>query len=379
MSDLEQDGGARQGGDVAASEEHRRGCLVRRFHPIYNPADLTRAIHELRGGASDVTDGLDDGGWDAAPVSVSLASEDVHRLRALERVAADRRGHQRRSIVGSPAMARRIEALSTAMPHFAPALDLVARAALVSARTASPIRLPPILLLGEPGIGKSYTVRRLAEAIGADFSVIAANITDAFRLRGLNTAWRGARMGRIAEALLGAATAPVILVDEFDKAVGDHIQRPYDVWHSLLERENAATFQDDFLEIDLRADHISWFASANDVSALPASIVDRMLVIEIPAPSPEQIAVIVASMYAACRAALGGALPEMLPPPAAAELARHSPRHISRLLDLAVGYAAAGGRMALNADDVRHAQHLADAGGRIGLRGPVGFTARRAR
>ena len=58
-------------------------------------------------------------------------------------------------------MVARIAALSEAIPHFAPAIDLMARAELVSSRTATPLRLPPILLLGEPGIGKSYALRRL--------------------------------------------------------------------------------------------------------------------------------------------------------------------------------------------------------------------------
>ena len=312
MSDKSQGGGPRRRTDVAGCDDHRRNCLLRRFHPVYDPAELTRAINDIRASSSGLMEASDNSPWDAAPTSLNLTSEDAHRLRVLERVASDRRGHQRRSILGSSAMAQRIKALSAAMSHFGPAVDLVARAALVSWRTATPLRLPPILLLGEPGIGKSYALRHLAQAIGADFSLIQANTTDPFRLRGMNTAWRGAKPGLVAEILLGSSTAPIVLVDEFDKAVGGQLERPYDVWHSLLERENAAVFKDDFLEIELRADHITWFASANDVSDIPTSILDRLLVIEIAAPTREQIRTIVASIYAACRASYGHALPERM-------------------------------------------------------------------
>ena len=156
MSDKSQGGGPRRGTDDAGGDDHRRNCLLRRFHPVYDPSELTR-IHEIRASSSHSMEAPDDNPWDAAPTSLNLTSEDAHRLRVLERIASDRRWHQRRSIVGSSAMAQRIETLSAAMPHFAPAIDLVARAVLVSARPAMPLRLPPILLLGEPGLGKSST------------------------------------------------------------------------------------------------------------------------------------------------------------------------------------------------------------------------------
>jgi ATP-dependent Lon protease len=269
-------------------------------------------------------------------------------------------------------MVHRIEALSAAMPHFAPAIDLVARAALVSARTSMPLRVPPILLLGEPGIGKTYTLRRLAEAIGADFSLVGVNITDAFLLRGLNTAWRGAKMGRVAEILLGATTAPVILADEFDKAVGDQIHRPYDTWYSLLDPENSAAFKDDYLQMHLHADQIIWVASANDLSPIPTSILDRFLILEIPKPDYDQLRRIVTSVYSSSRQAYGGAVAEHLSEELVHELAKHNPRRLGMLIDLAVGFAAADGRRSLSVDDVRRAERLA--GGKDnGFRRRVGF------
>ena len=222
-------------------------------------------------------------------------------------------------------------------------------------------------------------MRALAGAIGAEFSLVAANITDSFRLRGLPVAYRGAKMGRISEILLGASATPVVLVDEIDKAIGDTGGRgdgPYDSWHSLLERENAKAFRDDYLEVDVRADQVLWFATANDVSGLPASIVDRFLIVDIPAPSRDQLGGIVVSIYSKCRDAYGGALPEQLAKDVVDELARHNSRRIGRMLDLAVGFAVAAGRRDVTVADVRAADRLAGdtLSVRAGFRGEVGFT-----
>lgn len=330
------------------------------FHRIYDPEALAQAIRLLAGDASDPDDFSTEGSAVDSP-------EDRNRLQWLRRIAADPRGPRRRSIVGSPVMMQRIASLSAAMPHFAPAIDLIARAALVSTRTATPLRLPPVLLLGEAGCGKSYTGRCLAEAIGGDgfdrnaFALLSCNMMDQFRLRGQNVGWRGARMGRIAEILLAASTNPVVLVDEFDKASTlSAFERPYDIWHSLLDCENSNYFRDDFLEIELRADTILFFASANDISALPMSIVDRFLIFEISPPSREQLSSIVTSLYAACRNSYGNRLPTLLSDDVLEELSRHSLRRISQVLQLALGYAVENGRLRISVGDVRSAQALAD-------------------
>ncbi|VVB42559.1 hypothetical protein RHAL1_00251 [Beijerinckiaceae bacterium RH AL1] len=322
------------------------------FHRIYDPDELERAIRQLAGDRAATEFAVAD--------EMVESSEDRNRLRCLKRIAADPRGTSRRSIICSTEVVRRLSDLLKVMPHFAPVIGVVARAALVSARTQTPLDLPPCLLLGEPGIGKTFALRRIAEALGADFTLIAMNMTDAFRLRGLNTAWRGARMGRIAEVLQSSGSSPVVLLDEFDKIPAvDRAERPYDVWHSLLDRENARHFRDDFLEIEIRADRITWFASANDVSKMPPSILDRLIVLDIPKPSERQLQLVVAGLYAVCRESYGGLLPEDLADDALQELARHSLRHIAQLLRLAIGFAASEGRLRVKVEDIRSANTLA--------------------
>ncbi len=243
--------------------------------------------------------------------------------------------------------------------------------------TNSPIRLPPVLLVGAPGIGKTFVLKRVAAALDSHFELFPMNMLDSFRLRGLNTAWRGSRTGKIAEALLASPTAsPVILLDEFEKAPQlSSAERPYDVFHTLLEEENAREFVDDFLELPLRADHVIWIASANGTAGLPASILDRLLILEIPEPDRDHLARIVEGIYAAVRLPFGDHFADSLSDDVRALLARHNPRQLKRIVALALGFAAAAGRASMHIDDAQRAIVLACEASHTGtFRHPVGFT-----
>lgn len=342
---------------------------------IYKPEDLHRAIRELEG--DDDGDYLGPEDERPRPAPAELTSEDRNRLQHLQRIARGPLGPRRRLIAGSERMLDRVEAVKTEAPHFARFVDLVARAVGLSMATNTPLRLPPILLLGAPGIGKTFVLKRVAAALDSHFELFPMNMLDTFRLRGLNTAWRGARTGKIAEALLASSTAcPVILLDEFEKAPQlTRDERPYDVFHTLLEEENSEAFVDDFLELPLRADHIIWIGSANSTAGLPDSIVDRMLIMEIPAPERGQLARIVDGIYMAARDRYEGHFAESLRDEVRDLLARHNPRQLKRIVALALGFAVAAGRDALAIQDVERAVVLAGEAWYGGtFRHPVGFT-----
>ncbi|MEJ0049990.1 MAG: AAA family ATPase [Methylovirgula sp.] len=245
-------------------------------------------------------------------------------------------------------------------PHFSDVTELIARAVLLSEVTATSLRLPPILLVGAPGIGKTYMSKQLARALETDIVEIAVNIIDSFRLRGMNSSWKGAKMGRIAAALLESRTAsPIILLDEFDKPVRiNSYENPHDVFHTLLEEENAQSFVDDYLEFPLRAERIIWIASANDISDLAPSIVDRFLVLNVPDPSPQDLAAIIDNIYTLANVRYGNVFEPELTLDVRARLTGFNPRRISRLLDLAFAHAAAEGRRDLVMSDIVRAEEV---------------------
>jgi ATP-dependent Lon protease len=308
--------------------------------------------------------------------AAALSTEDGLRHRILRQIFADPRGPKRSLLYGSADMAERVRAVEQSAPHFADVIELIARAVLLSEMSKTPLRLPPILLVGSPGIGKTYVTKQLPQAIGTDTFEIGINIVDSFRLRGLNASWRGAKMGKIAAALLESRTAsPVILLDEFDKpARVDSRENPYDVFHTLLEEENAKSFVDDYLEFPLHTENIIWFGSANNVMDLPSSIADRFLIINVPDPSEDHLAAIVDNIYVLANGRYANVFEPALDDEVRAGLMKFNPRWISRLLDLSFAHAASKQRRRLKPSDISYAESTTNFGAtRLGV---IGFTAK---
>lgn len=369
----------------ASDDEQQRGRRTHSAAPneggtgtsllLYRPDDVQRAIKDLGGQTKDWFVGPED--EEPARDVSDLSSEERLRLETLRRIASDKRGPRRRLIVGSRRMAERVARIRADAPHFSPFLELVERAVQLSALTLTPLRIPPVLLVGSPGIGKTYVLKRIAEAISSGYEFLAMTSIDSFRLRGLNTCWRGARIGRIAEALLKSPMAsPIFVLDEFEKAASINMaDRPFDIFHSLFEEENAEGFVDDFLEFPLRVDHVIWIASANSTVGLPASIFDRLLVLRISDPTVQQLRKIVDGVYASVIEPFDDEFEPILQDDVRSSVSRHNPRLMKRVLRLALAYATADDRLHLAIEDIERAVELAKVGRDGTFGNAVGFLA----
>jgi ATP-dependent Lon protease len=105
-------------------------------------------------------------------------------------------------------------------------------------------------------------------------------------LIGHSLSWRGCRAGLLARTLIEYTSAsPLVFVDEIDKALWNDHGDPLDMFHTLPEPENARAFVDAYIaEAPVRADMAFWIATANDVSGLKPSLLDRFLVLTIEPP-----------------------------------------------------------------------------------------------
>ena len=189
------------------------------------------------------------------------------------------------------------------LPNFHDVLDDVKRHVALSQDGPDGLEVTPILLLGEPGIGKTHFAKKLAELLGTGMNLLPmSSMTAGWLLSGSSSQWKGAKPGKVFEALVdGQYANPVIVVDEIDKAACDAQYDPLGALYSLLEHDTAGSFTDEFAEVPIDASQVIWITTANDPRGIPDPIMNRMNVFEIAAPTPEQARAIARNLYQSIR------------------------------------------------------------------------------
>ena len=253
---------------------------------------------------------------------------------------------------GVPEMADLYEQL----PNFSDALDDIKRHVALAQDSGDGIEITPMLLLGPPGIGKTHFARQLAELLGTGMSLVPmSSMTAGWLLSGASSQWKGAKPGKVFEALVdGQYANPVIVVDEIDKASADAQYDPLGSLYSLLEHDTAESFMDEFAEVAIDASQVIWIMTANDDRCIPEPILNRMNVFEIDAPSHEQARAIARNLYCAIRGEHGwGRRFDEEPSDDVLDcLAELAPREMRRALMTGFGNARLAHRESIQAEDL---------------------------
>ena len=309
-------------------------------HALYDLADVEAALGD---------DGVDAPDEDGGGLAASRT-----RLRRLQ--ALGEGGRWRRLAHATPAAIAAVEALGRRAPHMHDLTDLVLRRLRASLATDTAVLLPPLVLVGPPGTGKSWYLARLAEALRLPFRLHPFSLTSlSDGLSGSHPGWRASAPGLIARTLLSEAIAnPLVLVDEIDKPpLAAHVGDPYRPFYAALEPACACNFVDEHLGIGIDASAMSWVASANDVTPLPGPILDRLTVVSVPEMRPGERAVVVGSIYAEANSRRFRAYFDEEPSPTVvARLVTVNPRRARLAVEEAMVRAAAAGRRVLVPDDV---------------------------
>ena len=171
----------------------------------------------------------------------------------------------------------------------APIQRLQVDLALASAMSPADFRMTPLLLLGDPGIGKTYLAMQLAQALGVNMEKISAGGTQGgFQLTGSHCSWAGARPGALFTLLAeGQFATPVVVIDEVDK-IRDSQDPVLPVLLDLFEPQTARCFKDEFFEMQFDASRIIFVLTANSLEGVPAPLLSRLEVFEIARPEPTQ-------------------------------------------------------------------------------------------
>lgn len=253
---------------------------------------------------------------------------------------------------GIPAMAQ----LYDALPNFGAVLDDIKKQIALCASSEDALELTPMLLLGDPGIGKTHFARRIAELLATGFGFVSmSSMTAGWILSGSSSQWKNAKPGKVFDTFLNGQYAnPLMVIDEIDKAGGDSSYDALGALYSLLERDTAMRFIDEFVEVPIDASSVFWIATANDASRIPEPILNRVNVYEIDAPDAEAAAKIAQSIYRDIREAhdWGRQFPESLGAAALERLSEISPREMRRAIMQGFGNAKLAGHDEIGLDDI---------------------------
>lgn len=177
-------------------------------------------------------------------------------------------------------------------PWIRDALEFLRQGALDAIEEKRGFVLPPVLLVGGPGCGKTHlamTLARIAEL--ASVRLEGSTMCGAFSIGGSDFQWSSAHPGEPVVRIHVSQTAnPVIVFDEVEKvSTGGTGGDPRTALLPLLQRSTAESYRCPYLQDTIDLSRISWVLTANSLQGLPAPLLDRVTVFEMGYPTGQDL------------------------------------------------------------------------------------------
>lgn len=296
--------------------------------------------------------------------SKQISDADVRKRNAAIFKDLEPKGAWRR--VETPRNLDAVLALEQTHPHFSEVIRFVADRLALAKVSRRPVGIPPMLLAGPPGVGKTHFCETLAKVLGVPVRrhpMDQAETSSA--LLGSEVTWGNTRVGLVFEMLAqGDYANPVVILDELDKATGfSRSADPTAVLHSLLEPVSASRVRDQSVEVELDASLITWIATSNYPWLIAPTLRSRMRAFHICMPDAEQAIRVAHAVVAAATEDAGVRMGRAPDKAFVLALAHLSAREIYQLTGSAIAQAVRRGRAVVSTKDLP-AEVLGDDSGR---------------
>lgn len=250
-----------------------------------------------------------------------------------------------------------LDGLNTDYPNFSDVTALLQqRLRLCRLSPIKELALPPVLLSGPAGVGKTAYAQQVAGLLSVGFEKIdLSSAAASFTLLGLDAGYGNAHPGLIWESLVSGKLSKLWLLDEIDKASRTTKYGGTEYLLSLLEPVSSKRFVDNCTLVPLDASWICYLATCNYKDEIDKPLLSRFEVFDIKAPDEHQLRAIVHSIYRGIRASepWGQLFSEELDNEVIDALSELTPREIRRRLFDACAAAAEQSRDRLQASDIK--------------------------
>jgi hypothetical protein len=224
----------------------------------------------------------------ATDLKVKLSAEEK---RTEKKLFAELETRGRERLVRMPRGWRaRFDMLLQGMPHMAEPIDRIRECCALAEMSRKPLRIPAMLLLGPPGVGKTHFARSVADTLGVPFFPYHLESAESVSvLAGSERYWYNSQPGELFKKIVqGEFANPVILLDELARAPKHAGYQPANALHAVLERETSRGLRDKCMEIEFDASYTIYIATTNTLAGVDASLKPRFELFYIDVPGPEE-------------------------------------------------------------------------------------------
>lgn len=247
-----------------------------------------------------------------------------------------------------------LNSLRENFPNFSQVITTIIEPHLAMMDSGIKHKMPAVLLIGPPGVGKTHFARNLAALMCVPSLFLPMNSeTNASALAGSSTFWSNSNPGRLFELLAWGTKGespvanPLIILDEVDKVTADRYD-PLAALYSLLEEETASKFEDQSLpDIVFDASNARYILTANDASTIPEPILSRVIQFHIPMPTLLEQREITQSIFRSLIVKLGLEFDSKLCDEILVDATQLGPRACKLRLNTAIGISFASGHKRL--------------------------------